>query len=181
MKGKDSVTAENPNITIISGEDGICSNNDSDSEKGTIVLKDGTYTITAEEDGIQAETALEILGGTYEITTGGGSENGTKSITFGEKMERPEDGMMEKPEDGMMEKPEDGMMEKPEDGMMEKPEDGMMEKPEDGTLQKPGGEYTPADAVSAASEETDVSRKGIKSGTQLVIELSLIHIFSYSG
>ena len=62
------------------------------------------------------------------------------------------------------------MMEKPEDGMMEKPEDGMMEKPEDGTLQKPGGEYTPADAVSAASEETDVSRKGIKSGTQLVIE-----------
>ena len=154
VKGKDSVTAENPNITIISGEDGICSNNDSDSEKGTIVLKDGTYTITAEEDGIQAETALEILGGTYEITTGGGSENGTKSITFGEKMERPEDGMMEKPEDGMM----------------EKPEDGMMEKPEDGTLQKPGGEYTPADAVSAASEETDVSRKGIKSGTQLVIE-----------
>ncbi len=146
VKGKDSVTAENPNITIISGEDGICSNNDSDSEKGTIVLKDGTYTITAEEDGIQAETALEILGGTYEITTGGGSENGTKSITFGEKMERPED------------------------GMMEKPEDGMMEKPEDGTLQKPGGEYTPADAVSAASEETDVSRKGIKSGTQLVIE-----------
>ena len=170
VKGKDSVTAENPNITIISGEDGICSNNDSDSEKGTIVLKDGTYTITAEEDGIQAETALEILGGTYEITTGGGSENGTKSITFGEKMERPEDGMMEKPEDGMMEKPEDGMMEKPEDGMMERPEDGMMEKPEDGTLQKPGGEYTPADAVSAASEETDVSRKGIKSGTQLVIE-----------
>ena len=146
VKGKDSVTAENPNITIISGEDGICSNNDSDSEKGTIVLKDGTYTITAEEDGIQAETALEILGGTYEITTGGGSENGTKSITFGEKME------------------------KPEDGMMERPEDGMMEKPEDGTLQKPGGEYTPADAVSAASEETDVSRKGIKSGTQLVIE-----------
>ncbi len=146
VKGKDSVTAENPNITIISGEDGICSNNDSDSEKGTIVLKDGTYTITAEEDGIQAETALEILGGTYEITTGGGSENGTKSITFGEKMERPED------------------------GMMERPEDGMMEKPEDGTLQKPGGEYTPADAVSAASEETDVSRKGIKSGTQLVIE-----------
>ena len=130
VKGKDSVTAENPNITIISGEDGICSNNDSDSEKGTIVLKDGTYTITAEEDGIQAETALEILGGTYEITTGGGSENGTKSITFGEKMERPED------------------------GMMERPEDGMMEKPEDGTLQKPGGEYTPADAVSAASEET---------------------------
>lgn len=173
IKGKDSVTAENPNVTIISGEDGIRSNNDSDSEKGTILLKNGIYTITSEQDGIQAETSLEILGGTYEITTGGGSENGTKSKnTFS-------DGMMERPnfDDLKIATPSDARpnfgkmpfkegMTPPEGDFVEKPEGEWTAPPERDFIEK---EYTAADAVSETNQETEVSKKGIKSGTQLII------------
>ncbi len=55
--------------------DGIKANNDEDTEKGWISLEGGTFVITAGTDGIQAETVLQISGGSYTLTTGGGSQN----------------------------------------------------------------------------------------------------------
>lgn len=175
IKGKDSVTAENPNVTIISGEDGIRSNNDSDSEKGTILLKDGTYTITSQQDGIQAETSLEILGGTYEITTGGGSENGTKSKnTFpSNRIERSDLDDLKiatSPDAGsnLGKNPFKEGMTPPEGEFMKKPdgERTVPVPPEGNRMEK---EYTAADAASETNQEAEVSKKGIKSGTQLII------------
>lgn len=75
IKGKDSVVCKDAVITVQAANDGIQSNNDTDTTKGYIVMDGGTYTITAATDGIQAETVLQILDGTYEIISGGGSES----------------------------------------------------------------------------------------------------------
>lgn len=75
LKGKDSVVVKDGTINIKAGGDGIQSNNAEDTEKGYVVLEGGVYNITASTDGIQAETILQITGGEYKITTGGGSAN----------------------------------------------------------------------------------------------------------
>ncbi len=48
--------------------DGICS-------KGDLKIINGTYRITAAQNGLQAETVLQINGGSGSITSGGGSSN----------------------------------------------------------------------------------------------------------
>lgn len=75
IKGRDSVTILTADVTILSGGDGIQSNRSGDSAYGWVHIKDGTFQITAAQDGIQAETRLEIEGGSYFIVTGGGSAN----------------------------------------------------------------------------------------------------------
>ena len=62
-------------VTIDAGGDGIQSNGSGDPTYGWIRIEDGTFQITAAQDGIQAESALEIDGGSYSIETGGGSAN----------------------------------------------------------------------------------------------------------
>ena len=53
------------------------------NSKTAITINDGDFTITAGGDGIQAETSLDIFGGTFDITTSGGyasdSGNSTSS------------------------------------------------------------------------------------------------------
>lgn len=71
--GKDSVSLKNCVLTITAEGDGIKSTNTEDSSKGYIAIESGTFSITATSDGIQAETDLNISGGTFEIITGGGS------------------------------------------------------------------------------------------------------------
>ena len=59
---------------IDSGKDGIHAEDEDDSEAGLISFSaDGDSTITAQSDGISASGMLEIAGGNYYITTGGGS------------------------------------------------------------------------------------------------------------
>lgn len=68
LKGKDSVIIRNGDLTIRSVKDGIKSDNEDDEEKGFIWIEDGTIRIAAQDDGIQAETALIVNGGSIDIT-----------------------------------------------------------------------------------------------------------------
>lgn len=75
LSGKDSVRIADGMISLVSGGDGICSDNDEDPEKGYVYIADGDITIDAGRDGIDAHTTLTVKGGAFDITTGGGYEN----------------------------------------------------------------------------------------------------------
>lgn len=72
INGKDSLSANNASLTVKSGADAVRSTNDTDTEKGYITLNNCVLTLVSGEDGVQAETSLNINGGTYSITSGGG-------------------------------------------------------------------------------------------------------------
>lgn len=77
INGKDCVKIKNGTISVKSGTDAIRSDNDEKTDtKGFVYVADGKITLDAETDGIQASSLLRIDGGDFNITTGGGSENG---------------------------------------------------------------------------------------------------------
>lgn len=78
ISGKDSVTILDGvfNLTSKTG-DAIKSTEDTDATKGWILIKGGTFNITAYNDAIQAYTILEINGGTFNISSGGGFPGGS--------------------------------------------------------------------------------------------------------
>lgn len=75
LSGKDSVCVAEGVLTVSSGKDGIHSENADDTEKGYVYLAGGTLTLSAEGDGISAGSILQVDGGSFNITTGGGSAN----------------------------------------------------------------------------------------------------------
>lgn len=79
IKGKDYVAFADGNININSGEDGIKSTNINDTSLGYVYIQNGKFTVNSVQDGIQAETDLIMLNGIFDITSGGGSENSTKT------------------------------------------------------------------------------------------------------
>ncbi|MDE7363481.1 MAG: carbohydrate-binding domain-containing protein, partial [Ruminococcus sp.] len=79
IKGKDYVAVADGIISIKSAEDGIKSTKTNDDSKGFVYIANGTFTIDSACDGVQAETDLIIDGGTFDITSNGGSENSTKT------------------------------------------------------------------------------------------------------
>ena len=79
LRGKDSIRISDGDFLINAGGDGMQSDNIEDTTRGYITIEDGTFDITAANDGIQAETALSINGGTFDITTGGGSGSSPSS------------------------------------------------------------------------------------------------------
>ena len=97
LAGKDDVCIVNADFTIVSGKDGIHSENDDDT-LGFIWLQSGTFDISAEGDGISAASYLQIEDGSFQITAGGGSVNATapSSEAWGSFMGggRHGDGMM---------------------------------------------------------------------------------------
>lgn len=82
IRGNDSVrigdpddtdySALNVNVTTTAG-DGITSTNATETDKGFVRVSGGTVTIKSYGDGIQGEQAVEINGGTLDITTYQGS------------------------------------------------------------------------------------------------------------
>lgn len=79
IRGKDSVYIKNGSFDINALGNGIKTTNTTDSEKGFIRIKDGTFKIVSTLDAIQAETKILIEDGKYTITTGGGSSNSSVS------------------------------------------------------------------------------------------------------
>ena len=86
VTGKDSVDTANATVTVTCGGDAIRSTNDAEEENvGWVRLTDSDLTLTAGEDGVQAETVLRIDGGTYTITTGGGYQTSSSDSAKGLK------------------------------------------------------------------------------------------------
>lgn len=86
IEGKDSVRIKDGTFTLTSGEgkDGIHSSNEEDAGKGFIYIEGGDITISSQDDGIHAGTALIIAGGTINITESyEGLEGDTIDITGG--------------------------------------------------------------------------------------------------
>lgn len=73
INGKDCLVLKQANVTVTSGGDALRATNDSDSALGCILIGASVLTLTAGEDGIQAETTLTLFDATGTITSGGGS------------------------------------------------------------------------------------------------------------
>jgi len=78
IQGKDDICVTQANLEITAGKDGLHSENKDDETLGYVYVKDGTIQITAEGDGISAQSTLQLDGGSLQILTGGGSVNGQK-------------------------------------------------------------------------------------------------------
>ena len=78
LDANDSVRIANANITVDSGKDGIHCENSEDGELGYVYFSSGTFKAEAEGDGISASNYVHIKDGSFDILTGGGSENGSK-------------------------------------------------------------------------------------------------------
>ena len=73
VNGKDCLVLKQADVTVTSGGDALRSTNDSDTALGCILIGASAISLTAGEDGIQAETTLTLFDTTGAITSGGGS------------------------------------------------------------------------------------------------------------
>ena len=86
VRGKDSVEIEGGTLLLEAGKDGISATNSQEADRGYVQISGGIVTVHAAGDGIQAETDLIILGGTFDITTDGvpsGSSNSQRGLKAG--------------------------------------------------------------------------------------------------
>ena len=81
LRGKDSVSILDGTFTLTSEKDGIQASNTEDSTKGWVKIDGGSFVIRCSGDGIQAETDLTVNGGSFDIISGGGAENGPEHTT----------------------------------------------------------------------------------------------------
>jgi hypothetical protein len=73
IRGKDYLVIKSGDISISANGDGLKSDNEDDETLGYISVESGNLTIDANGDAIQAQTDLIISGGTFDLTSGGGS------------------------------------------------------------------------------------------------------------
>ena len=83
LSGKDNICITASTLNIASGKDGIHGDHQEDASLGFVYIKDGTLTLDAQGDAISASSILQIDGGVFVITTGGGSENGKDHTSDG--------------------------------------------------------------------------------------------------
>ena len=83
IDANDSVRISNGTITADAGKDGIHAENTDDASLGYVYISGGTFKMEAEGDGISAGSSLQIVSGSFDITAGGGSENGDKQNSGG--------------------------------------------------------------------------------------------------
>lgn len=75
IRGKDYLVVKDGTITVTAQGDGLKSDEDEDTTKGYITVTEGQITITSGGDAIQAQTDVLISGGTFDLTSGGGSNS----------------------------------------------------------------------------------------------------------
>lgn len=73
VNGKDCLVLKQADVTVTSGGDALRSTNDSDTALGCVLIGTSAISLTAGEDGIQAETTLTLFDTTGAVTSGGGS------------------------------------------------------------------------------------------------------------
>ena len=81
INGKDALVVKGAAVTVDCGGDALRSSNDSDKKCGYVALSDATLSLTAGEDGVQAETVLFADSGTVTVRSGGGSTSTVSSDT----------------------------------------------------------------------------------------------------
>lgn len=79
VEGKDCVKIKDAAITVNSGADAVKSTDSENANRGFVYIESGTCSLTAEKDGIQAETAVKISGGDITVTAGGGAPEKVQS------------------------------------------------------------------------------------------------------
>lgn len=73
INGKDCLVLKQADVTVTSGGDALRATNDSDTALGCVLIGASALTLTAGEDGIQAETTLTLFDTACTVTSGGGS------------------------------------------------------------------------------------------------------------
>lgn len=73
LSANDSIRIADGKFNITSGKDGLHSENTDDTKLGYIYVADGEFNITAGYDALDASSAIQSDGGTFDVTTGGGS------------------------------------------------------------------------------------------------------------
>ena len=73
--GKDCIKLGGGSITVTAGTDGLRSDNSEDGGRGYIYIENTVLSVTAEKDGLQAETVLKLTSGSVSLLCGGGSAN----------------------------------------------------------------------------------------------------------
>ena len=94
VKGKDCVAMFGADLNVTAGNDGIKSTESNDDTKGFLQLEQGSATVQAGGDCLQAETLVWIADGTYHLTSSGtavntetGEVNSSKGIHCGGDVE----------------------------------------------------------------------------------------------
>lgn len=78
IDANDSIRLRDASFTVEAGKDALHCENADDSSLGFIFALSGSYDLESEGDGISAGAYVQIEDGEFNITAGGGSENGTK-------------------------------------------------------------------------------------------------------
>lgn len=73
IRGKDYLIVRSGTLTVKSTGDGLKSDNESNTALGYIQIDDCTATVTSTADAIAAQTDVRVHGGTFTLTSGGGS------------------------------------------------------------------------------------------------------------
>ncbi len=81
VDANDSLRCRETALTVRAGKDGL--HVETDEGTGFIYLESGTLDIVSQGDGISAADTLTVLGGTYTVTSGGGSENAAEKTSDG--------------------------------------------------------------------------------------------------
>ncbi len=83
IEANDSIRICGGTFNITSSKDGLHSENDEDDTQGYIFISSGSFTINALGDAIQATTAVQIDGGTFNLTASEGIEGTYVQINDG--------------------------------------------------------------------------------------------------
>ena len=74
IEANDSILIYDGTFNITSAKDGLHSENSDDDSVGYIYIQNGTFTVKASSDAIQATTVCQIDGGTFSLTAAEGIE-----------------------------------------------------------------------------------------------------------
>ena len=83
IEANDSIRIYSGTLNIESSKDGLHSENEEDDTKGYIYIADGSFTINAASDAIQGTTAVQLDGGTFDLTAREGVEGTYVQINGG--------------------------------------------------------------------------------------------------
>ncbi|MGN0795837.1 MAG: carbohydrate-binding domain-containing protein [Christensenellales bacterium] len=79
IDANDSVRIAEIDLNITSGKDCIHVENTDNAEKGYIYIESGSVTVVSANDGMDASSTVQIVGGEIDVTSGGGSSKTVSS------------------------------------------------------------------------------------------------------